>query len=59
MITSDGSIMSDIDDVISYLNYEKKQHPDWDFDDITGGESEFVDKNMYEYLKNWFRNEYE
>ncbi len=59
MITSDGSIMSDIDDVISYLSYEKKQHSDWDFDDITGGESEFVDKNMYEYLKNWFRNEYE
>ena len=41
----------DIEDVLLYVFYVKKQHPDWGFDDITGGTSEFVDKKAKKNIR--------
>ena len=50
MYSSEGTIM-DIGDTLQYVFYFKDQHPDWDFDDLTGGASEFVDSMTYKKVK--------
>lgn len=54
-IASDGSMLS-LDDVISmlkfYLSIGRYQH--LSFDEITGGETEFVSQEQYEIAKSFF-----
>ncbi len=58
MRTDNGSIM-DIEDVIDYVMFQKKQYPDWNLDDITGGIDHFISKEKYYYIKKWFVYMYE
>ncbi len=58
MIILEGHIML-LEDVIVYIMNMKRKYPHWDFDDITGGIGEFVDKKEYNRLKEWYKRVYE
>ncbi len=47
------------EDVIEYVKFQKKQYSCWDFDDITGGVSNFFHKKDYNYLKTWYDSVWE
>ncbi len=57
-ITSDYSLMTE-SDVITWLRYEISNKPSLNkesFDDITGGPSEFIEKEDYDRIKKIFEN---
>ena len=53
---SDSSMMAR-DDVISMLRYylNTDEYKGWNFDEITGGETEFVDHEQYNNMKSIFQ----
>lgn len=50
MYSTEGIIM-DIEDTLQYVFYVKNEHPDWGFDELTGGASEFVNIMAYKKAK--------
>ena len=56
-ISSDNTLMS-FNDLISWFMFIKNNnlYNGWSFDEITGGESEFTDKDKYEKAKADFQN---